>query len=329
MTAPIYTGYQQSLSYSAAKDRHIINGPMARRATANALSGVIPQATGAFNVSLSGFVLTITHGAAQVNGYWFIANGNTTITIEPVTGAARRDLLVAHVYDIETGSPTSEGKLEIIKGTTTADPAVPAGALILWQIDVPASGTALVLVDRRTYTAAAGAVKPVKGISNIVVVDQTLGTPLYDLDTGIHWFRQGSALQRMGAKQIDSFTMHSNANVESGGPSGAVWQIYQAGPITLPSHANIVQVTGTWVLTALTDARFDMKLAFDNIEILHEVVDSYGSSAGGDGDRTYTFTATIADRPAGVHDLCWIGAMCGVGGPIHIHGMSYSWVALG
>ena len=72
MTAPIYTGYQQSLTYAASKARHIINGPMLRRATANAISGVIPQGQSGLYASRSGFNVTVENGAASVSGYWFV-----------------------------------------------------------------------------------------------------------------------------------------------------------------------------------------------------------------------------------------------------------------
>ena len=297
------------------------------------LAGVIYQATGALSASRSAFVITVTHGAAIVNGYWFIVNGNTNLTIEPVTGTARRDLIIARVYDTEASDPASEGKLEIVKGTTTNDPTVPAGALILHQVDVPASGTGLVLTDRRIFTAATGAVKPVFGISNLILADQTPGTPLYDINTDIHWTRfrsDASNFHRMGAVQVAAGTRSSNQNVETGGPSLGVWQIYQAGPISLPSQANVVLVTGTWTMTALADAKFDLKLAFDNVEMYWQVLDSHGASnSSGDGDRTYTVTTTITNRAAGSHDLCWIAIMCGAGGPLHVHNMTYSWVALG
>jgi hypothetical protein len=328
MTAPVYTGYQQSLSYSAAKDRYVVTGPMARRATANPISGVILQATGAFSASRTGFNVTVTHGAAVVSPYWFIANGNTTLTIEPVTGTARRDLIIARVYDIEAGNATSEGKLEIVKGTTTADPTVPSNSLILHQVDVPASGTALVLTDRRTFTAAAGAVKPVFGISSLVVADQTPGMPIYDLNTDIHWNRWRSDttnLHRMGAVQVAAGMVNSNTTVEVRN----TWYYKQFGPIVLPQPANIVVVQGTFTLTFITDAATDLAGAFGNTEVFHTVVTGYGSTATSNGDRTYSFTGTIKDRAAGSHDLCWLGLMSGAGAVVHVKNLSYSWVAYG
>lgn len=330
MTAPIYTGYQQSNSYSASKDRQIISGPMLRRATANPLSGVIPQAQSGLYATRSGFVVTVENGAALVSNYWFIADGNTQITIDPTTGVARRDLIVARIYDTSAGDLTSEGKLEVVKGTTTSDPTIPARSLMLWQVDVPASGSSVTLTDRRVYTVAAGAVRPTKGIANLVVADQMAGMPLFDTDTGIHWFRYGSTLSRFGARQIAAGVVNKNVHLETGGPSGAIWQIQQCGPLSLPSQANLVSVTGTFTINVVGEARYDMKLAFDNVEILWVIADSFGNQgSNGDGDRTYSYTATITDRAAGSHDLCWIGMMCGMGGPIHIKNMSYSWVALG
>jgi len=323
MTAPIYTGYQQSLTYAASKDRHIINGPMLRRATANAISGVIPQGQSGLYASRSGFNVTVENGAASVSGYWFVMDGNTTLTVAATTGVARRDLIIARIYDTSAGDGISEGKLEIVKGTTTSDPAIPTRSLLLWQVDVPASGPNVTLVDRRVYTVAAGAVRPTKGIANLVVADQMAGMPLFDTDTGITWYRYGSTLYRQGAVQVAAGVINSNTTVEVRN----TWYYKQFGPIVLPSPANVVVVQGTFTLNFVASAAFDLAGAWGNVDLFRMALDPY--SSGTDTERTYSFTGTIKDRAAGSHDLCWLGLTSGAGAIIHVKNLSYSWVAYG
>lgn len=323
MTAPIYTGYQQSLAYSAAKDRHIVHGAMGRRATANALSGVIPQAQAGLSCSASGFGLTVTNGAATVSGYWFIANGDTSLTVEPTTGAARRDLLIARVYDTENGDATSEGKLEIVKGASTSDPTIPPNSLLLYQIDVPASGSSVTLVDRRVFAVAAGAVKPVQKIADIVIADQIPGAPIYDRATDILWRRSGSSLKRIGAEVIANGVINNNTTVEVRN----TWYKPELGPIAIPSDASSVVITGTFTLNIINDGATDLAGAFNSAEVFHSILTHHSGS--GDTDRTYSWTGVAKNIAAGSYSGCWLGLMSGAGAIIHVKNLAYSWVAFG
>lgn len=323
MTAPIYTGYQQSLSYSAAKDRHVVHGAMGRRATANALSGVIPQAQAGLSCSASGFSLTATAGVATIAGYWFIHNGNTSLTVEPTTGAARRDLLIARVYDIEAGDASSEGRLEIVKGTNTSDPVIPPNSLLLYQIDVPASGSSVTLVDRRVFAVAAGAVKPVQKIADIVVADEIQGAPIYDRTTDILWRRSGAALKRIGSEVIANGIINNNTTVEVRNS----WHKPELGPINIPSAASSVLITGTFTLNIIQDGATDLVGAFNNAEVFHPVLTHH--SAAPDTERTYSWTGVAKNIAAGSYSGCYLGLMSGAGAIIHVKNLAYSWVAFG
>lgn len=181
----VYAGYLQAGSYTALQDRRLQSSAMAGLSpNAGSFNGVL--ALGGNNnlavAAATGFNITIEPGSAMVDQYHVASDASTPLTVAASTTSARRDLVVVRVLDQEAGDATSEAKIEIVKGTTTADPTVPARSFVLAQIDIPASAasiTAVMIVDRRTFTAAAGGVvrssNPTTLLSRLGV-----GSPVWD-----------------------------------------------------------------------------------------------------------------------------------------------------
>lgn len=148
-------------------------------------SGVLPgSADGAtrlagFNASGSGMTVTVFPGRAVVQtsdlqgAYPVALTDQATLTVTDGDQQPRIDLIVLHVYDnLFDASGRDQAVLEIVKGTPAATPqppAAPAGAMVLYQIAVPAGASAgtggipwtTALTGMRTATVAVGGILPV------------------------------------------------------------------------------------------------------------------------------------------------------------------------
>jgi hypothetical protein len=179
MTDPI-AGYTQGGTYTAEQDRRINNARMHRLNPSSDAHGVIPQPGSMMNVALSsGMNITAAAGYAMVNRYTVNIPTATALTVAPSTSSARRDLVIVRVYDVEAGDATNEAKIELVKGTTTSDPALPARSLVIGQVDIAANASTVVVTDRRTFCPAAGGVQIASayptagaGVSNGVTLGQ-------------------------------------------------------------------------------------------------------------------------------------------------------------
>lgn len=157
MTDPV-AGYLQGGTYTAEQDRRVAQASM-HRGTLGSANGVIPQAAGHLQVQLvSGMNLKVLAGYAMINRYTVNIPQDTLLTVAPSTSSARRDLVIVKVYDVEGGDATNEAKVELVKGTTTSDPAVPLRAMVIAAIDIAANASTVTIIDRRTYCPAAGGV---------------------------------------------------------------------------------------------------------------------------------------------------------------------------
>jgi len=244
MTTP-YAGYSQSLAYSAAKDRRIISTPMAG-AVATPSDGVVlgSGSTGNFSVSISsGMTLDIGGGRAIVSGYSFISPAAVQRTVAAATGAARRDLVILRVYDTESGDASSKADIEIVKGTTTSDPAIPQNSMIICQIAVPASGTAIVLTDRRKYTAAAGGVVPMTSAQPVTYDQVAPGTHVHSLTTGNSWQRSGNALVPLLGQTASLFFERTTSDATG----SSTWGVLTGGSAVMPAGTYIVIGTAVWL----------------------------------------------------------------------------------
>lgn len=207
MTTP-YAGYNQNLAYTAAKDRMITAGGMARTGLAPT-DGVIMSGAGTthFDTTWSGLTGTTSPGTAMVAGYRVVLPAAAQV-VHVIGGAsARRDLVILRVYDTEVGDATSQVKVEIVQGTSLTDPTVPARSIVLYGVDV-ASGASVVtnVVDRRVWAAGVGGVRQVNKIADIAATDIAQGTSAYDLTTKRTWRRDGSAFTSVAADAPLSYT---------------------------------------------------------------------------------------------------------------------------
>lgn len=187
-------GYAQGGSYPAAADRAIGAAGMWRKLASAAdttYDGVI-YANGADNLgpaSSGGWTVTVEPGSAMVAGYRATFPAATVLTHDAATSSARRDLIVVRVRDQESGDGEDSAKLEILKGTTTADPTIPSRCLVVGQINIRASASSIVagdVVERRKFTAAAGGVvvTPSAGSSP---PGMPPGALVYDYNSGQHF----------------------------------------------------------------------------------------------------------------------------------------------
>jgi hypothetical protein len=130
------------------------------------------------SVSLAGSTITVQPGVAYVDpglsvpqgGYWVALPGAENPTGGPLAAAdatnPRKDIVVLRVYDDdEDSSGLRLARSEYIAGVANPSPsapAVPAGAMRLATIDVPASPGAPVVTVDCPYTVAAGGLLPVR-----------------------------------------------------------------------------------------------------------------------------------------------------------------------
>jgi hypothetical protein len=164
-----YVAYQQASTYPASVDRRLAQADMiGADRYAVPRSGVVPQADElSFKVTYtSGLGLKVEGGVAVVGDYRVLADAPWTLTVNAGGAAARTDLVVLRVYETEAGDQTNKAQVEIVQGTTTADPTVPARSIVLAAVAVAASAASINagnITDRRTFTASAGGIVRIPG----------------------------------------------------------------------------------------------------------------------------------------------------------------------
>lgn len=173
MTTPS-AAYQQGASYSAAADRDLLTSLVYRKLVGDeslAVDGVLyggPIGNLA-DYAPSGWTTTVERGRAIVGGYVVAVPKSITLSHDVATTSARRDLVILRVRDTEQGDAENSAKVEIVKGTTTADPVVPLRSLVLSAVTIRASSSSIVatdIVDRRVFTAANGGVITTGDLNN-------------------------------------------------------------------------------------------------------------------------------------------------------------------
>jgi hypothetical protein len=273
MSSPLIVGYQQANAYTAAKDRQIQVHKMLHGAPSGgafpARSGVI-LGTGLSNLDVyrngtNLMSVDVDPGMAMV-GTYSVTSPTKVVALAHAasTATARRDLIILRVYDQEAGDATGEAKIEIVKGTTTADPAVPARSLILAQADIGANATSVTITDRRVFTAAAGGVVPALSIGQISAAEVQSGGLVYDIATACTWQNAAGALRKvldahtLQYGQVDLAVSGGNVLFTFPQPYAAVPKLALfngdtvAGPFTPVVSINTTGLTATsaqlWVL---------------------------------------------------------------------------------
>jgi hypothetical protein len=239
VTTP-YSGYQQGKTYTAAADRAVISGGMQHGTNGVAAdNGVIlgGQGPGLYNdlqcVRATGMTVQVKAGKAMIGGYTVVVPAAVNVVHDPSTTAARRDLIIVRVWDLEAGDASDNTTVEIVKGTTTSDPPIPARSLIICQADIPASATAPNLTDRRNYVVAAGGTKP--SYPSIASSDPLTATPgqlHYDMSNGRYYRRTASAWteiidNRFAPTTPTGLRIESRHVVISTGVNGEASVVYQ------------------------------------------------------------------------------------------------------
>ena len=252
MTAPDPTkpwaGYIQDQQYTAFQDRMIQIGKVNHQATVSGLNtrnGVfLGGGDGNSNINLNvrsngGMNLLIDAGSAIIDGYSVINPIQAALTIAPSTSTARRDAVILRVYDSEAGDAVSKTQLEIVKGTTTSDPPLPARCLLLAVVDVAANAVSVSPTDRRQFTTSVGGVVPYYG-SRPDITTIANGQIVHSLNTRQNDQRDGDNYYPLGANVVNAWA-YSNTTAEDVGLGAYA---YKQWNITPSRQCNFVVVYG-------------------------------------------------------------------------------------
>lgn len=193
-------GYLQAGSYTAQQDRQV-HAVLTQRGGALAHGVIWADALHAGNKSFEtsstgGMGISVAPGYAMVSGYSVYVPAATALTIAAATATARRDAIILHVYDVEKGDADNGAVVEIVKGTTTTDPVLPSGSLLLAHVDLPANAVSITQANiggRRQYTAAAGGLVllPDAVITDAQAQQMSLGSLAYNGATGKTYQQRG------------------------------------------------------------------------------------------------------------------------------------------
>lgn len=129
--------------------------------------------------------------------YWVAIPAAETHTLTAADATnPRKDIVIARLYDHdEDASGLRLARSEYIAGVANpapSEPAVPAGAIRLATIDVPASPGAPVVTNNAPFTVSPGGILPVRGAADIAAAlkgryRDRLDTNVLERDTGAAW----------------------------------------------------------------------------------------------------------------------------------------------
>lgn len=195
--APSYSANElrQGLALGVMYDGRNLGGRQGVRPGGNQLS-----------VSLAGSTITVQPGLAYVDpaltapqgGYWVAlpaAENPGPLQAADATNP-RKDIVILRVYDNdEDSSGLRTARSEYIAGIAApspAEPAVPAGAMRLATIDVPASPGAAVVTNNFRFEVAPGGILPVRAAGDVAAAvagryRHRLDTGDLEVDTGSAW----------------------------------------------------------------------------------------------------------------------------------------------
>lgn len=222
----------------------------------------------------TGFAVVQGSAAANAGAYGCVLDSAATLTCQAADLVNPRiDSVIVQVVD--NGNSTSNATVNIQTGTPASSPnppAVPANSIVLCNITVPANASSLVsgnLSDRRTYLAAAGAIKPVQGSAFYPTTGSTAAYA-HDISTGRLKRFNGTTLVAPSTAAFAPVmaTVTSNVNMPAGSPGTLITVasasitcdgyttikitckragIYMATPTAGSSLANEVTIDGTQI----------------------------------------------------------------------------------
>lgn len=280
MSDPIVTGYQQASTYSASADRHVQNVKMTGSTVSVPRDGVVLSAQGP-NMDIadgSGLSKIVQPGNAMVAGYSVYMPATTTVTPDPATATARRDLVILRVYDKEAGDAVSEAKVEVVKGTASGtDPALPPRSMILGHVEIGANATTAAHTDRRSFTAAAGGVVPWRdGPALVAATDLAPGQIGHDLHSGRWMGRYGNGMRSIGA----NFSTSQAQYYASEDHIGAGTAGHREKMFTIAEQTNVLLLFASVTLMVGGPdgaAIFNVGLRWNGTVVTSSVVNSMGS----------------------------------------------------
>lgn len=149
----------QAVQYPASADRGVLSALTAKAGAGVSRDGAYGPSELAPSAPGLGMSIDIGPGSASVAGYIVTSDAPVTVTFDVGSGGTRTDLVVMRVYDQEAGDGSSEAAIEVIKGTSASEPALPTRAIRIAAVQISASAILIdagMVVDRRQYTAASG-----------------------------------------------------------------------------------------------------------------------------------------------------------------------------
>lgn len=199
-SSPLYTGEALRAAFAGMLTGTNANGV--------ARTGALDQ--NALKVSVSGANVTAASGgyAVGTGAGAYVVGLTTPLGLGALAPAdatnPRVDRVVLRIDDPSNGGNADrKGSVEIVKGTPSFNPALPAvvGTTTyadLARIDVPRSGGGNPAVtDLRVFTAAAGGVVPFANRTQLTAWAAPVGTVAYDIGAGLHYVRQKTAWVQM------------------------------------------------------------------------------------------------------------------------------------
>jgi hypothetical protein len=224
------TWLNQTAQYDAAELRRADAGLLAG-ADGVAYGGIARHAETSLGVTVDGSdVVTVQPGTAVIQGDGGVGRGVYRASIASAqTGSLtarnstnpRIDLLVFRALDTDVvGSHAAyKGRIEIIAGTPSATPAVPAKpamAVELARITVPNTGGGAATVDLtyRAFACAAGGELLVPTAARLPSTGVTKWQSARALDTGLGYTHDGSAWQANGLLQTAPTTDISDGGIK-------------------------------------------------------------------------------------------------------------------
>lgn len=248
---------------------------------------------GGLVVTSSGLDLTVAPGGGVIfdssfatGGPWKFAlptSKTVTLAARPGTGLTRKDLLVARIYDADSGAGSAkELKIEAVTGTAAASPskpALPPLSLEIGTVDVPAAGS-VSFTPNTARTVASGGILPVATTterdalpsphSGLAVWNEAKGE--VEVYNGSGWGPAGGPRPLRSLNRISGFTVQSATNrlvgsgwqpisADGGDPSGVTY----ANGIMTVNVSGIYWNMTRMTVTPITTGRWTIGLYRNNV----------------------------------------------------------------
>lgn len=234
---------QNRTDHSARIMRNAISGLILSQGVVNSSDMLVTQRAAGVNMSVD-----ISSGAAYIagteatnQGHYYCYN-DTTLVNKTVTAAhatlARKDIVIARVYDAFYSGATNLWQFEVIAGTPSGSPVVPAtpaNSLVIATIDIAAAATTIVNANINTLRSNL----KLQGGSSLteVVTDVTISGGIAVLDTAL------GAIIYIPTAPTANFTINvTNAATTNGTSLTITALVVQGATGYIP---NVLQVAGS------------------------------------------------------------------------------------